>query len=203
MRLARISRAECDVELSRETAAVVPHESPQITLLQCLPKGRKIDLIIRQATEAGVSRIVLLVSDRCIARASEDAGRLARLEKIAKEALQQSGNARLPVIEAPQPLASLGDTEGEWGTALLFHEERLSESTLHELLAEPAERISILIGPEGGLSPSEVELLARAGFHAARLGGAVLRVETAAIFAIAAVRTIVQERNAWRAAEKR
>lgn len=203
MRLARISRTECDVELSREASAVVPHEWPQITLLQCLPKGRKIDLIIRQATEAGVSRIVLLVSDRCIARVSEDADRLARLEKIAKEALQQSGSARLPVIEAPQPLASLGDTEGEWGTALLFHEERLSASTLHELLAEPAERISILIGPEGGLSPSEVQLLGRAGFRAAHLGGAVLRVETAAIFAIAAVRTIVQERKAWRAAEKR
>ncbi len=204
MRLVRISRAGCEAELSPEGRTTAPvSSSPLITLLQCLPKGRKIDLIIRQATEAGVSRIVLLESSRSIARASEDTNRMARLDKIAREALQQSGNPRLPVIEAPRPLASLGDTAGEWGTALFFHEERLSAGNLHELLAEPAESVSILIGPEGGLSPSEIELLAGAGFRPAYLGDTVLRVETAAIYAIGAVQTILQERDSWRAAQKR
>ena len=204
MKLAAFSRSACEAEISPVAAApkeaVSASGSPALTLLQCLPKGRKIDLIIRQATEAGVSRIVLLESERSVAREQEDAGRMRRLEKIAREALQQSGSPRLPSIEASRPLASLRDAAGEWGTALFFHEERLSGGTLHELLAGPMERISILIGPEGGLSSSEVDLLAGAGFHSVFLGGTVLRVETAAIYAIAAVQTILQERDAWKAA---
>jgi len=203
MTIAAVSRTSADVEVS---PAAQPAESPRaapITLLQCLPKGRKIDLIIRQATEAGVSRIVLLESQRCVARASEDAGRLDRLSKIAREALQQSGNPRLPVIDAPRPLASVTDAAGSWGTALFFHEERLSAGTLHELLAGPQERISILIGPEGGLSPSETGLLMAAGFRPAHLGGTVLRVETAAIYAVAAVQMILQERDAWTTTDRR
>jgi len=150
-----------------------------------------------------VSRIVLLESERCVARASEDTNRMARLEKVAREALQQSGNPRLPVVEDTRPLASLSETAGEWGTALFFHEKRLSALTLHDLLAGPPGRISILIGPEGGLSPSEIDVLTGAGFQPAHLAGTVLRVETAAIYAIAAVQTILQERDAWTAVQKR
>lgn len=203
MTLARISRSACEAELRPREASEPPSASAPITLLQCLPKGRKIDLIVRQATEAGVSRIVLLESNRSIARATEDTNRMARLEKVSREALQQSGNPRLPVIDPPRPLEELRGTAGQWGAALFFHEERLSASTLHELLAEPAERVSILIGPEGGLSPAERELLTGAGFRPAFLAGTVLRVETAAIYAIAAVQTILQEKDAWRAAQKR
>ncbi len=202
MRITRIGRSGCEVELSPSGTSAAAPEAPPVILLQCLPKGRKIDQIIRQATEAGVSRIVLLESDRSIARASGDAGRLERLVKIAREALQQSGNPRLPAIEGPRALASLRDTAGQWGTALFFHEQRLSAGTLHELLAERSERISILIGPEGGLAPSEVRMLTAAGFRPAYLGTGVLRVETAALYAIAAVKTILQEKDAWRAARK-
>ncbi len=202
MRIARVGRSGCEVELSPTGAPAVAPRIPPIVLLQCLPKGRKIDLIIRQATEAGVSRIVLLESDRSVARASPDSGRMVRLARIAREALQQSGNADLPTIEGPWPLASLGDTAGQWGTALLFHEQRLSAGTLHEMLAKRPERVSILIGPEGGLAPGEIDALAAAGFRSAYVGGAVLRVETAAIYAIAAVKTILQERDSWRAAQK-
>jgi 16S rRNA (uracil1498-N3)-methyltransferase len=197
MTLIAVGRTSTDVELTPAAASLTEPDSVPITLLQCLPKGRKIDLIIRQATEAGVSRIVLLESERCVVRASEDAARLARLSKIAREALQQSGNPRPPVIEPPRPLASLASAGGPWGTALFFHEERLSAGALHDLLAGPHEGVSILIGPEGGLSPSETSLLVAAGFRPAHLGGTVLRVETAAIYAVAAVRMILQERNAW------
>jgi 16S rRNA (uracil1498-N3)-methyltransferase len=203
MRIMHISRSRCEADISPAGAAVAAPGSPPLILLQCLPKGRKIDQIVRQATEAGVSQIVLLESLRSVAKASQDKNRMARLEKITREALQQSGNPRLPAIERPRPLASLADSAVGWGTALFFHEERLSASTIHELLAGPVERISILIGPEGGLSPSEIDLLVGAGFRPAYLGGTVLRVETAAIYAIAAVQTILQEKDAWRAVQKR
>ena len=217
MRIAAIGPSACQVEISPiqpEAAAPGPGDrragqdvgAPQalnLALLQCLPKGRKIDLIIRQATEAGVSRIIPLFSERSQVRPGDQANRQARLSRIAREALQQSGNARLPAVEAPRSLASLAEATDAWGTALFFHEERLSGSSLHELLAEPVDRVSILVGPEGGLSPAEVGLLSRAGFRPVYLGDAVLRVETAAIYAIAAVRTILQERDAWRAEQKR
>ena len=187
MRIAAIGPSACQVEISPSQPELADPEGRgagegtgaarplHLTLLQCLPKGRKIDLIIRQA----------------------------RLSRIAREALQQSGNPRLPAVEAPRSFASLAEAPGVWGTALFFHEERLSGSSLHELLAEPVDRVSMLVGPEGGLSPTEVGLLASAGFRPVYLGDAVLRVETAAIDAIAAVRTILQERDAWRAEQRR
>ncbi len=204
MRIASVGRSECRVELSPEPGSPPADTGPEvpITLLQCLPKGRKIDQIIRQATEAGVSRIIPLFSERSLVRSAEEDNRQARLERIAREALQQSGSGRPPLVEAPRTLASLAEEPGSWGTALFFHEERLAGATLHELLAQPARSVSVLIGPEGGLSPAEVDLLTAAGFRPAHLGGTVLRVETAALYAVAAVRTILQERDSWRATQK-
>ena len=77
--LVRIGRSDCEAAVTpraggRETGA----PGARITLLQCLPKGRKIDLIVRQATETGVSRIVLLVSERTVVRPGEADGRAAR-----------------------------------------------------------------------------------------------------------------------------
>ncbi len=203
MTIAAVGRTSAEVDVASAEPARVSPDSVPITLLQCLPKGRKIDLIIRQATEAGVSRIVLLESEHCVARASEDTARLARLSKIAREAMQQSGNPRLPVIEPARPLESVLKAGPSWGTALFFHQERLSDGTLHELLAGPHDGISILVGPEGGLSPSETSLLMTAGFRPAHLGGTVLRVETAAIYAVAAVQMILQEKDAWTTTHKR
>ena len=203
MTVLRVDKSQCLVELLPDRGDEVPAAGFSLTLLQCLPKGRKIDLIIRQATEAGVARVIPLFSERSIVRPADEAVRQARLARVAREALQQSGRARLPVIESPRTLASLAGAPGDWGTALFFHEQRLSAGSLHELLAGQTDRVSILVGPEGGLSPTEVDLLMAAGFRPAHLGSGVLRVETAALYAIAAVRTIVQERDSWRAAEKR
>ncbi len=169
----------------------------RVTLLQCLPKGRKIDLIVRQATEAGVARIIPLVSAHTIVRVGEDDGRLRR---IARKAVQQSGAPRLPLIEEPRELASLAGTGDEWGTALLFHEKPGEAVPLHRLLAGRPREVSVLIGPEGGLTDNEVALLKGAGFQVVHLETGVLRVETAATYALGAVMTILQERKAWKPA---
>lgn len=168
-----------------------------ITLLQCLPKGSKMDSIVRQATEAGVARIVPLQSEHSLLGSGDLSGRERRWERIAREALQQSGNPRLPVLERPRPLTSIRAGE-EWGTALFFHEKPMGSQTLHELLAHRPSRVSILIGPEGGLSPAELAFLERSGFKPVYLGQGVLRVDTAAIAAVAIVKNIVRETHAWR-----
>jgi 16S rRNA (uracil1498-N3)-methyltransferase len=203
MLLVRRGRSEAEAEITAEDSADAPlPAAPEITLLQCLPKGRKIDLIVRQATEAGVVRIIPLFSENSVVRPGQDDARRIRLQRIAREALQQSGNARLPEIEEPRSLVSITEEGADWGTALLFHEQPLSSSTsLHRLLAERPRAVSMIIGPEGGLSSGEVELLRAAGFHLVHLGGNVLRVETAALYAIGAVKTILQERDEWTSAQ--
>jgi 16S rRNA (uracil1498-N3)-methyltransferase len=197
MRILRVGRAECEVELAPAAAAPAGPPGIRITLMQCLPKGRKIDLIVRQATEAGVARIVLVLSEHSQVRLDEKDARVPRLRKVAREALQQSGAARLPEIGEPQSLASVAQSAGEWDTALFFHEQPRGGATLHQLLAGMPRSVAILIGPEGGLSGDETALLEGAGFHPAYLGGSVLRVETAALYALGAVKTILQERDAW------
>jgi len=199
MRLTRIERTSCRVVLRPrpDGSTEQPPELPVITLLQCLPKPGKMDLIVRQAAEAGVSRIVPLLSEHALDTGGRDAARMARWRRICREALQQSGNPRLVVIEEPVSLPGVCADPGDWGTAIFFHEEPLEKRSLHEMLAQERRAVSILVGPEGGLAPGEVSLLRQRGFQPAWLGHAVLRVETAAIYAIGAVKTILQEREAW------
>jgi 16S rRNA (uracil1498-N3)-methyltransferase len=197
MRIVAVRREECEVEIAPVLPVNAPRPSPvRLTLLQCLPKGRKIDLIVRQATESGVARIVLLVSEHVVARPGEDDGRVQRLRRVAREALQQSGTPVLPEIEGPRPFASI---EGvDWGTPLLFHEKPVDGGSLHALLAHGPREVSLLVGPEGGLSGEEVARARAAGFHPVHFATGVLRVETAATYALGAVQTILQERDAWR-----
>jgi 16S rRNA (uracil1498-N3)-methyltransferase len=202
MTILRAGPRRCDVTV-RPEPGTGPTEEPthprtRVTLLQCLPKGRKIDLIVRQATEAGVARIIPLVSERTVVRVNDEDGRLRRLIRIAREAVQQSGAARMPVIEEPRELASVAGSREDWGAALLFHERPDAAVPLHRLLADRPRVVSILIGPEGGVSDAEVALLGRAGFRIVHVGTSVLRVETAATYALGAVMTILQERDEWK-----
>jgi 16S rRNA (uracil1498-N3)-methyltransferase len=163
-----------------------------------------MDLIVRQAVEAGVGRIVPVASERCVA-AEPAAGRLARWRRIAQEALEQSGAGALPALEDPVSLAEAARRFGtpapdDGAVRLFFHEGSVGACPLHEILAGDARAVTMLIGPEGGLSEGEVETLRGAGFRQGWLGPTVLRVETAALYAAAAVRTIVRERATWKAA---
>jgi len=173
---------------------------PRITLYQCLPKGRKLDLIIRQATEVGVARIVPVESAHSIPRyaGEESQAKTARWKRIVREALQQSGNIVVPEVSGPITLETLPEDWGARGIGLFFHERPLANTTLHEYLFSDATDVALVIGPEGGLSPEEVETLHRAGFGGIYLGENVLRVETAALFAVAAVRVVFLEKDAWR-----
>ncbi|HTZ51127.1 MAG TPA: RsmE family RNA methyltransferase [Spirochaetia bacterium] len=191
--LVRVGRTDCEVSLTPRAPA---RPAPAITLLQCLPKGRKIDLIVRQATEAGVRRIVLLVSERTVVRPAESDARSGRLLRIAEEALQQSGGAALPRIDGPLAYSCIAGES--WGTALLLLEHPVRGTSLHGLLAGRPAAVSLLVGPEGGLTADEAALAAAAGFRAVHFSTGVLRVETAATFALGAVMSILQESDEWR-----
>jgi len=161
-------------------------ESPlDLTLAQGIPKGDKLERIIRMATELGVSRIVPLITERTISRgdSSHWIHRLDRCRRVAREAATQSGRAVIPEVEPPRGL-------GEWlaepqpsGLLLCFWEGE--EAGLATVLSPGVDRATVIIGPEGGLSEAEVARLRSAGAVVAGLGPRILRVETAGPVALA------------------
>jgi len=174
---------------------------PEITLFQCIPKGKKLDLIVRQAVELGVSRIVPVISRFSVPRWESPEEKIRRLQRIAKEAAQQCGSLEVPEILAPSPLNAIGElfplTEPD-RLGLFFHQAPLARTTLHQYLSIYRKAIALVIGPEGGLSEEEVTYLQQGGFSPAYLGPSVLRTETAPVFALAAVQILLLEKTAWK-----
>jgi 16S rRNA (uracil1498-N3)-methyltransferase len=172
---------------------------PEIHLYQALLKGKKMDAVVRQATEAGVAALIPVETARAVPffEADREEKKRRRWEKIAAEAVQQSGRTTLPDIPAP---ISVEEVPAHWngrGTALLFHQDPLENSPLHRYLSVWPESVALCIGPEGGFSPEEVETLTAGGFAPVRFRSPVLRAETAAVFALGAVHTILTERTSW------
>ena len=184
---------------------------PRIFLVQGLPKGMKMDLVVRQAAEAGVSAVIPLLAARSVPQGETPDSpesehgfgpRLARWERIVREALQQSGSALrtelvdpLGLSELPAALAARGI--GPSDPRILLHEAPLAQSSMHGYLTGTPESVVLCVGPEGGFAPEEVDFLLAQGFKPLRLTGAVLRAETAALYAVAAAQIILSERSSW------
>lgn len=158
-----------------------------LTLAQGTLKGRKMDLVIEKATELGVHIIVPFVSAFTVARMpdSKRAERTARWQHIARAAAKQSGSPP-PEIRPPQSFPEILHSVPAPSGKLIFSER---ERTLH--LREFAQNstqfdaLHILVGPEGGFPPEEIEQAEAAGFVSVSLGASVLRAETASITAVA------------------
>jgi len=181
---------------SRVTAAVgngmeVDRESPfAITLVQCVPRGDRMDFIVQKATELGVSRIVPVLSQRSVVRldAAQAGSKAAHWRAVAVNACEQCGRNLLPIIEAPAALQSYlgGCTTGNTAAARWVLEPDLRPAPAPSALLTAAE---IAIGPEGGFADDELDAFRIAGFTKVRLGPRILRTETAAIAAITWLQT--------------
>jgi 16S rRNA (uracil1498-N3)-methyltransferase len=176
---------------------------PHIILLQSLPKGEKMDLIVRQAAEGGLAEIIPFVSEFSAVKIANSGHKLTRWERIIKEARQQSGSAVATNIR--QPL-SMDGLFAYWEQlkirrpgilGLLFHHLPLAKASLHGYLESSPTAIAMSIGPEGGFSSIEAERFLAAGFKPFTVGGTILRTETAALYAQAAVRTLLGEKDSW------
>lgn len=160
------------------TRAVEPEPTPKLTLVQALAKGSRGELAVELATEVGVDAIVPWAAARSIAKADKP---LIRWQATAREAAKQSRRAWFPEVSAPMRTA---EVLGLPGQLLVLHEEA----------SEPLARISLpegdlvlIVGPEGGISPEELDAFGVAGAVAVRLGGSVLRTSTAGAVAAALV----------------
>lgn len=158
-------------------------ESPLITVYQGLPKGEKIDLILQKCTELGVAGIVVFEAARSVTRLEGERleKRLTRWERIVQEAARQSGRADIPTVTFS---GTLGEALGRNASSLrLLLWEGEEEQQLKEILerGDMPESISVVIGPEGGLTPEEAAEAVDRGFIAVSLGKRILRTETAGL----------------------
>lgn len=193
-----ISKESCNLKIDKIESQ--NNTKVEVTLVQCLPKGKKMDLIIRQAVEAGVKRIIPVLSDHAVPRFENQKDldkKRSRWEKIAQEAMQQSGTTIIPEILNPVKMDKIPEIWDKCGPGLFCHQIRIDNNSLHKCLNENINAVYIVIGPEGGISQREVELLENSGFQSIYLGDNVLRAETAALYATAAINVILLEKIRW------
>ena len=169
-------------------------ESPfAVTLVQAVPKGDKLDAVIRAATELGVVRIAPAITARTVVRldATRLSSRQSRWERVAREAAKQCGRSRLPTIEALRPLTEWIAEPAEDGVVrlCLWEAEAVSLSSVLDALTSRPVGAAVIVGPEGGLAVDEVETARRAGWRIAGFGPRLLRTETAGPAAIAALQS--------------
>jgi len=162
-----------------------------VNLLQGLPKGQKLDLIIQKAAELGAAQVVVVACERSVVQLDGEKakGRLARWERIAKEASKQCGRPVPLAVKGVWSLSQALAMVGSGGLSLVPWEEE-GVRGLHEALSDqpaPPRVVNILIGPEGGLTPGEIAQAREAGFLSVSLGPRILRTETAGIAAISMV----------------
>jgi 16S rRNA (uracil1498-N3)-methyltransferase len=176
----RGSRVSASVGDSRR----VDRESPlAITLVQCVPRGDRMDFIVQKATELGVARIVPVLSQRSVVRLDKahSESKAIHWRAVAVSACEQCGRNRVPAIEPAKPLLNhLGEPASGTGPKLVF------EPGAHVPggPAIPVSAAEIAIGPEGGFAPDELEAFRVTGYSQVGLGPRILRAETAAIAAV-------------------
>jgi len=177
---------------------------PPLALFQGLPKGSKMDLIIRQAAEGGLSIVAPFESEHSVVRLDKiPLNRQNRWERIAREARQQSGSALETKVLPPCKFNALLEY---WESlkkvysrpvGILLHQEPLAKGSFHDYLGKTPDFVALAVGPEGGFSPDETSRFLAAGWKPAMMGNTVLRTETAALYGAAAIRIILLESKTW------
>jgi 16S rRNA (uracil1498-N3)-methyltransferase len=169
----------------------VERESPlAITLLQAVSRAEKMDWVLQKATELGVAAIQPVLAERSVMRLEADrAGRRrAHWLGVLRSACEQCGRNRVPALLTPASLEAACATfrAGTPGAPGLLLDPDAKQTLRGALGSRPA-AAALLIGPEGGWSEREIDVTRRLGFEATRFGPRVLRTETAAIAALAAL----------------
>lgn len=182
-RIVRIGPRALELKLQTRRQ-VATDDRPEITLIQALTKGDKLDLVVQKATELGVNRIIPVTSSRSVPRleAMRAVGRRARWEKIAREAARQSGRADVPEVEPVTEFSEALRAAPKEALHLIMW-EGVRQKGLRALLSEAGRptQIVVVTGPEGGFSAAEIEIAQKLNFKPVGLGPRILRTETAAL----------------------
>ncbi len=168
-------------------ATQTPHRQTLVVdVAQGVPKGQKMDFVVEKLTELGVATLLPLVSERTVVRDVGDA-KLERWRRLARSAAQQSGRVDIPQVTQALGFADVLARFRDYDTVLMpweVAEPQALRERLPALLAG-AQRVLVLIGPEGGFSHDEAARARDAGAHLISLGRRILRTETAALATLA------------------
>mgnify|MGYP000034591991 CR=1 FL=1 len=163
-------------------------ESPlNITLLQGVSRGERMDYALQKAVELGVNKIVPVTSERCNVQLSHGRAekRLAHWRGVMISACEQSGRSVLPELTEVMPLDEVILNNNAASCLVLDPLAKKGFSSL-----EKQQDVALLIGPEGGLSEQEIFMVTEQSFQAVNFGPRILRTETAAVAAIAVMQTL-------------
>ncbi len=158
-----------------------------VTLYQALPKGDKMDFIVQKCTELGISRIVPMISARCVSRPDKKslAKKCERWQKIALQAAMQSRRGIIPEVCPCVSFADAAELTKQNEKTVFFYE--MGGESVKNILTNKPKTIGMFIGSEGGFEQSEVDLVTGSGGCAATLGKRILRAETAPLAALSII----------------
>lgn len=159
----------------------------EITLYQALPKGDKMEYIVQKSVELGVSKIVPVISARCISRPDEKSlnKKIQRWQKIAKEAGQQSRRGIVPRVEQAVSFKQAVAHSQCNHQNIIFYE--CGGEKVGDILKNKPKTIGIFIGSEGGFEQQEVSMVLESNGKAGTLGKRILRAETAPLAALSVI----------------
>jgi len=184
----------CELEINDNINILVKEkaESKEVdpiekVLIIPLLKENKIDLILQKATELGVSKIIPVIMERSIIKLEKDREnkKIERWNKICKEASEQSKRVNIPIVTE---VKSLREIENENGLKIVCSTKE-KDNTIKKFLNNNKNynKINIVIGPEGGITPKEEEYLNSIGFNSISLGNNIMRVETVPIYILSVI----------------
>ena len=177
--------AQCHITAQRQPE----NESRlQITLIQAISSGERMDFTLQKSVELGVRAIQPIISERCVVRLSGERAekRVQRWQDIVIAACEQSGRSMVPTV---LPIVSFSDYLCQMPPELHLMMSLRRATTLRDIAPAP-QTLRLMIGPEGGWTPAEEQAAQAAGVHAITLGKRVLRTETAAMAAMAAMQVL-------------
>lgn len=169
-----------------------PREAPApraVTLVQGLPKGDKLELVLQKGTELGASGFVPAACERSVVKLDgKEEKKRERWQRIVEEAARQCGRADVPQVALPGPLVDAVRALGPDVAVLVLDEEEKALPLSTAVAPLGTRPLALVIGPEGGLSRTEVAALASLGAIPVTLGRLILRTETAGLAALAVLR---------------
>lgn len=186
--LLRVSKEGVTARITGQ--APVERESPlNVMLAQCISSGDRMDLTLQKSVELGIGTIQPLAAERSVVKLSGERAekRVQHWQNVVISACEQSGRAVVPEVFPPLPLPTWLAQTHAFELKLML--SPFTERRLHDL-PRPSGQVCLLIGCEGGFSPSEQAAALHSGFIDVRLGSRILRTETAGLAALAALQTL-------------
>jgi 16S rRNA (uracil1498-N3)-methyltransferase len=183
-----VARGRLVVEVNERES--VPAPQPRLVVVQALAKGGRDTDAVESMTEVGVDEVVGWAAERSVARWTDRT--TAKWSATAREAAKQSRRAWVPEVSGPASTADVAGRLAAASLAVALHED--ATEALASIGVPETGEVVLVVGPEGGMAPSELATFAAAGARVCRLGGSVLRTSTAGVAAL----SVVSAARRWR-----